>query len=990
MVNERITSSVTTSTDSSPDCVGSVVTEYFDVIEGKHTMDRGNSASGSLIGRNIDSSFNMLYNDSLHSHREVLLDRAQNEEQDPTNVVLFNDEGENHEVELKNVVGLFGGDEHVSTEEDDAFFNVKEDSSGSDRSGFDSSEKEGTRGKNRFIPRVKMNKKFKSFISSIDDDSIELSSEGISCSDQLGISKKEVQPREQYGTGDELSITKESGSNSHMLDPVDELQALQETDAGDDIEKVDVSHVYDDMVKEWNDAKFGTTKEDSFNAIESEVTKADAFSGDGVEGNDSNGDESHSLKVDPSRSADVTKFGSGDQKRSTRGVKKLISRVKLNPKLKSLLSTKASESKHGQAFAVSPQDIQRRNEELETSKVVSEDNGIDDEDDGDDECEVSKNDERSVRSLKTGLSGLDLSLFGRTRNNGSESKSVSVVEEQKEKPFECRQMKVTLQFKALAGISQVSSGRQLSCHDGDDNNDTVKAVVTYRRNTIASDRFVSTHVPSLPLFLEQTPDLENAQLAYAQWPGWQEKDDDSTASGLLMSSVTLTRTVRRARNFDKVSTGGSAGGSKIKEPNEKDGKRFLASLSQAFAPELLDVQVGLMRGSSEIIPLGIATVVIPGERKTRMQLDIPVVRNYCTGEHALNKKKRGVDISQFSGKAKSPNNHVYFSADKDTKYKINDGAFLRLELSIEPAVTAPAASLPARHLNTNTRKANFGRSGPINRAMRRRRKMDHLMSLKKLPLRQRAQLYLELRSRRGNTSNKAYHLNSQEVDITRQSEVSELSGEIRPSNVDEESDVDDATASSLIDQFEMLRWASDLDTVVEHSKSSDSHLTSEAGDTDTQSETFSLASRHERLSLASYQSNASADLSFQPKEAPASSVSVASFLAGRLSPTSQYSDHDDDLTYFSSSLHSVFITNHPQKHTVAQNLMDLVGCEPNLVLCEDERNALKYYAYEHEDERCAHYCGLPSLQEEFSIPDTFADEDTLNSLESRDPYVVDR
>ena len=85
------------------------------------------------------------------------------------------------------------------------------------------------------------------------------------------------------------------------------------------------------------------------------------------------------------------------------------------------------------------------------------------------------------------------------------------------------------------------------------------------------------------------------------------------------------------------------------------------------------------------------------------------------------------------------------------------------------------------------------------------------------------------------------------------------------------------------------------------------------------------------------------------------------------------------------------MTNHPQKQTIAQNILNLLGCEPDLVLCDEERNALKYYAQEHGDEKCAHYFCVPSHDEEYTISDTTcADEDTLASLESYIPVKVNK
>ena len=96
------------------------------------------------------------------------------------------------------------------------------------------------------------------------------------------------------------------------------------------------------------------------------------------------------------------------------------------------------------------------------------------------------NDEKSLKDSALG----SMSMFG---HKGTKEISVPVKsdEQKKKKPFQYQQTTVTLKFKALAGVTKVSSS---SKEHKVKPNESVKAVVTYRRNTIASDRFVSTHV----------------------------------------------------------------------------------------------------------------------------------------------------------------------------------------------------------------------------------------------------------------------------------------------------------------------------------------------------------------------------------------------------------------------------------------------------------------------------------------------------------------
>jgi len=557
------------------------------------------------------------------------------------------------------------------------------------------------------------------------------------------------------------------------------------------------------------------------------------------------------------------------------------------------------------------------------------------------------------------------------------------MEEEKKKPLEFQQTTVTLKFKALAGITKVSSKPQ---EPNDSANPSVKAVVTYRRNTIASNRFVSTHVPSLPIFCEQTPDTSNSKV-YASWLGWKDDDlrvTDTNDSALQFSSVSFTRTVRRARNYDDLSKQGTVGGEPaIKKPNAKDSKKFLSSLSKAFAPELLDLKIGLMSGSNELIPLGVATVVIPGECK-RVELDIPVVRNHSAVSEALTKKKKAMA---------KPKDHVHFSNDKDTVYKVDEGAFLRLELNIEPAPTMPPLAQSRDTNHTNIQKPILTGTGPINQALKRRRKMDRLMSqTKRLPLHQRAQLYLELRSRKKNNTYKKLAANSHEVDITRQSEVSEVTCGVSSAavDVDELEDDDESVPASalalVIDQYQtdLNKHESDLETVNEQ-QSSNSMVASKA-------ETKSIVTEMNQDPSVGKADDTSIKEK-EEEEASAVPISIGSLMEntsrnGKESPahdTHNDSSVSDFSTEFSSSLYSVFSTDHPQRATIAQEMMNILSCDPNLALTEEERAACKHYAFENEEYKYA--CCLPIVEEDddVSIADdtiTCHDDNTLASLES--------
>ena len=110
---------------------------------------------------------------------------------------------------------------------------------------------------------------------------------------------------------------------------------------------------------------------------------------------------------------------------------------------------------------------------------------------------------------------------------------------------------------------------------------------------------------------------------------------------------------------------------------------------------------------------------------------------------------------------------------------------------------------------------------------------------------------------------------------------------------------------------------------------------------------------------------------------------------GKESPAHDTLNNDSSVsdfsTEFSSSLYSVFSTDHPQRATIAQEMMNILSCDPNLALTEEERAACKHYAFENEEYKYA--CCLPIVEEDedVSITDdtvTCHDDNTLASLGS--------
>lgn len=482
--------------------------------------------------------------------------------------------------------------------------------------------------------------------------------------------------------------------------------------------------------------------------------------------------------------------------------------------------------------------------------------------------------------------------------------------------FEFRPVDVTIQLKYLSGISQTETRNKISLRNSplDHVNDkigredeTVRAVVIYRKNTIASDKFISTNVPSLPLMVENAKDKSSLQV-YAKWPSKVTCYDDNLTSMSSTgtqcfnpSSFTLNRTVRmvtfagqqksdgRESAYSSDKTACEAHTNGMNRKHNEDQANFLSAISQAFAPELVDLQVGLVKGAKEIIPIGVATVVVSGEFET-LDLNIPVLRDYY-GERFDARKKRTGFLSSIAGSSKK--DFISFSSDKETKYKLTDGAFLRLELKVEPtshAVGTPTSEYAAKGLDVINRKTDF-RSGPINKAIKSRRKVERLMSLEKLSLQQRLRLYFELRKAPG-----SYDLPE------------------NPSN--------QANDNENIFSIETLGVCLGSQSNSSNSSSSFSHQSSSRYDADTDD-----------------------DSEFIPPHfgAPSRVAPLSEVLAhhGR---TNAHSENNDEISSFYSSLRSVLDATHPQRTSAIDLLKKFIACDPSFVLSDNKIDTLKYYA----------------------------------------------
>ncbi|EED96382.1 predicted protein [Thalassiosira pseudonana CCMP1335] len=480
-------------------------------------------------------------------------------------------------------------------------------------------------------------------------------------------------------------------------------------------------------------------------------------------------------------------------------------------------------------------------------------------------------------------------------------------------PLKFCRVDVNLQLKALSGVTQIQPLQKR----GGDAEENICAVVTYREN-----RFL--HSVSLPIVVWNSNKLDNKRLqakVHAKWP--EERIEDGTgASGDRPSSITLTRTVlasssngSKAEESELKETADALGNADMANTNGMhDNAALLSSFSKALAPELVELRVGLMKGGKEIIPMGVATVVISGEECQTIQLNIPVMRDYT---NVLARQTK----SMFSLTGKSSSKGVHFSGDTKTKYRVEAGAYLSMELKIGQAIPA---SEPSPRVQIN----------------RQSEKIEKLRSLDKMSMYQRLQLYVELRKQR-----------MQPIPLTKSSSVFISEHETKDASSSVTSTSQSSNAGSSMSSF-VINDASIPGLEADRCSTRNDKLNEV-----NRVESFATPNAYDPIALS--------DIIITSKDDD-----------GRFSPIS----HDD--SRYLSSLHSVLATDHPQKSQLKVKFLKVVSCDPTLFLNEKEAATLKFYVDELVDEaaRCAPFYKCDDMS--LATDRTEVDDSTYASIES--------
>ena len=236
--------------------------------------------------------------------------------------------------------------------------------------------------------------------------------------------------------------------------------------------------------------------------------------------------------------------------------------------------------------------------------------------------------------------------------------------------------------------SRNTIGASSSSGEYSDSDIPVTAVASFFKNVTSNKTSIGTHLPSLALGMP-TSSFGNTSRYMASWPSPASASSRPTTigggigggGGIGNASFKFSRVMRRH------AVDGSWDG-------EDDIAEGAGGGNGVFTHETMDVLVGLARGS-DMIPLGVATLVITGEEMGEVQVNLPVK----TGSDALasmmnavnlRKKKggkKGNKSKMFQALAKGAKNSkkgAFFKVAPGARYRLDDTAALRLVVKAQP------------------------------------------------------------------------------------------------------------------------------------------------------------------------------------------------------------------------------------------------------------------------------------------------------------------
>ena len=216
--------------------------------------------------------------------------------------------------------------------------------------------------------------------------------------------------------------------------------------------------------------------------------------------------------------------------------------------------------------------------------------------------------------------------------------------------------------------SNLGFGSQDTNTFSDKEKNPTTAVLSYRRNVSNSQTSIASHLPSLPLGMPASS-FGFANRYMASWPASSVIPFIGEKDIAEQSTFTLLRVMMREQyNPDDTRAGTNISG---------------------FVHETIDLHINLARGG-ELIPLGIATLVISGDEEGQVTMSVPA-------KSVQVKKGKRVVLDENSKKVRRPKlfkkapARPYFHSDPERTFHLDENATLRFSLQCIPHGTMKAA-----------------------------------------------------------------------------------------------------------------------------------------------------------------------------------------------------------------------------------------------------------------------------------------------------------
>eukprot|EP00542_Grammatophora_oceanica_P015787 CAMPEP_0194032762 /NCGR_PEP_ID=MMETSP0009_2-20130614/5628_1 /TAXON_ID=210454 /ORGANISM="Grammatophora oceanica, Strain CCMP 410" /LENGTH=505 /DNA_ID=CAMNT_0038673293 /DNA_START=48 /DNA_END=1565 /DNA_ORIENTATION=+ len=203
------------------------------------------------------------------------------------------------------------------------------------------------------------------------------------------------------------------------------------------------------------------------------------------------------------------------------------------------------------------------------------------------------------------------------------------------------------------------------------------AVISFKRNVTSSALSITSHLPSLPLGLP-TSMVGTKSRYVASWPAGTAPNASAVDADLAEhSTFTLSRVMMKEQYLPERS----------------------GTLMSGYVHETIDLTINLSRGR-EIIPLGVASLVISGDEEGTLYMNLPAKAVRVVGKKQFiynrreeEEKKRAMTPRMFKTRPKK----IRFKSDPQSYYTLDENASLKVSVQVFPnSVPKETAASKAR------------------------------------------------------------------------------------------------------------------------------------------------------------------------------------------------------------------------------------------------------------------------------------------------------